>query len=321
MYQYFDLDDARFENLVIAICKELLGHGTQGFSKGADGGKDGEFQGKASLFPTLQQPWEGKTIIQAKHTQGVNKHFTDSDFFGNNSCILATEAKKIQEMFAKGQIDHYMLFANRSLTGGTKPIITEFLATETGLTIDDIAVFGEDDLDYYLSRYSYIPSMSNINLEPLNHAPALDLHSLSEVIGHFSAVFDDTKTHREFLPVARTSYEQKNQLNNLRSDTAKQLERNYLRYVWQIKDFLNNPQNRNLQDFYQNAIEEFQLQYIIPKQRELEFFDDIFNELVKYLMARDYVLRTNTRLTRMMVFYMYWNCDIGKSNDDSTKQA
>ena len=74
MYQYFDLDDARFENLVIAICKELLGHGTQGFSKGADGGKDGEFQGKASLFPTLQQPWEGKTIIQAKHTQGVNKH-------------------------------------------------------------------------------------------------------------------------------------------------------------------------------------------------------------------------------------------------------
>lgn len=224
-------------------------------------------------------------------------------------------------MFAKGQIDHYMLFANRSLTGGAKPIITEFLATETGLTIDDIAVFGEDDLDYYLSRYSYIPSMSNINLEPLNHAPALDLHSLSEVIGHFSAVFDDTKTHREFLPVARTSYEQKNQLNNLRSDTAKQLERNYLRYVWQIKDFLNNPQNRNLQDFYQNAIEEFQLQYIIPKQRELEFFDDIFNELVKYLMARDYVLRTNTRLTRMMVFYMYWNCDIGKSNDDSTKQA
>ena len=37
MHQYFDLDDSRFENLVVAICKQILGEGTQGFSVGADG--------------------------------------------------------------------------------------------------------------------------------------------------------------------------------------------------------------------------------------------------------------------------------------------
>ena len=317
MYQYFDLDDSRFENLAIAICKEILGNGVQGFSKGADGGKDGEFNGIANLHPSQSAPWQGITIIQAKHTTGVNKHFTDSDFHGNNSCILAKEVEKIKEMVDKNQIDHYILFANRSLTGGAKPIIQKYISDNTGLAIDDITVLGNDDLDYYLARYQFIVDMSNIDLQPLNHAPALDLNNLAEVIGHFSDVFNDKDCHKDFLPVVRTSYQEKNILNNLRNDTAKQLERNYMKYVYQIKDFLNDPQNKRLQDCYQESIEEFQLQYIIPKQRELDYFDDIFNELVKYLREKDYILRKNIRLTRIIVFYMYWNCDIGKSNYDN----
>lgn len=315
MYQYFDLDDRRFENLVIAICKQILGQATQGFTKGADGGKDGEFHGTANEYPSKSSPWVGTTIIQAKHTQGVNKHFLDSGFFGNNSCILAKEAIKVKNMVEQGLIDHYMLFANRSLTGGAKPKIIQYIADNTGLACDDIAIFGDDDLDYYLSCYPSIANMKNINLEPLSHAPAINLNDLSEVIGQLTQIFDSKNTNQEVSQVFRTTFKQKNQLNNLSDDTAKSLERNYLKYVWQIKDFLNDPQNQVLQDHYQNAVEEFQLQYIIPKQRELQYFDEVFNELVKYLTTRDYILKSNTRLVRMMVFYMYWNCDIGKSND------
>ncbi|UKH18717.1 ABC-three component system protein [Actinobacillus pleuropneumoniae] len=321
MYQYFDLDDGRFENLVIAICKEILGQGTQGFSVGADGGKDGEFYGTANSYPNTQEPWRGKCIIQAKHTQGVNKHFTDPDFYSENSKnnILAKEVVKIKKMVESGEIDHYMLFANRSLTGGAKPKIIEYIAKNTGLNTSDIGIFGTDDLNYYLDRYPYIVNMRNINLEPLNIAPAISLNGLSEVIGQLSQVFNNQNIQKELLPTIRTNYEEKNKLNNLRDETATQLRKYYMQYVYQIDQFLKDPQNSHLLNSYQESIEEFQLQYIIPSQRKLTYFDDVFNELVKYLTTRDHILSQNRRLTRMIVFYMYWNCDIGKSNDDSTE--
>jgi hypothetical protein len=42
--------------------------------------------------------------------------------------------------------------------------------------------------------------------------------------------------------------------------------------------------------------------------------------LVGLLFDRDPVLRQHTykRLTRAMLFYMYWNCDIGKKADAAT---
>lgn len=321
MYQYFDLDDTRFENLVIAICKEILGQGVQGFSVGRDDGKDGEFNGKANLYPSQQQPWNGKVIIQAKWTSGINKHYTDSDFYSkeSQSNLLAKELIKVKSKVESGELNYYMLFANRSLTGGAKPIIINYISEKTGLPPENIAIFGNDDLDYYLSYYPDIIKMKNINLEPLNIAPTLNLNSLSEVIGHLSQVFDDKNTSKNLSPIVRTNYEQKNKLNNLTNEMAIQLRTYYMKYVSQIQDFLNDPQNSKLLNHYQNTVEEFQLNYILPMKLELGYFDDVFNNLVKYLTNRDHILATNTRLTRMMVFYMYWNCDIGKSNDDSSE--
>ena len=321
MYQYCDLDDSRFENLVVAICKKILGEGTQGFSVGTDGGKDGEFCGKANSYPSEREPWEGLTIIQAKHTQGINKHFTDPDFYSENSesNVLAKEVIKIKKMVENNNIDHYMLFSNRSLTGGAKPKIIEYIAKNTGLNSYDIGIFGIDDLNYYLDCYPHIVNMRSINLEPLNIAPTINLNELSEVIGQFSKVFEDENVQKELLPTIRTSYKEKNKLNNLRDETAKELEKLYMKYIFQIDQFLKDPQNYQVLKSYQESIEEFQLQYIIPKQIELDYFDCIYNELVSYLTSREYVLSKNRRLTRMMVFYMYWNCDIGKSNDNSSE--
>ena len=37
--------------------------------------------------------------------------------------------------------------------------------------------------------------------------------------------------------------------------------------------------------------------------------------IVDFLFARDAVLSRHRQLTRALVFYMYWNCDIGEGDD------
>ncbi len=37
--------------------------------------------------------------------------------------------------------------------------------------------------------------------------------------------------------------------------------------------------------------------------------------LIDLLFNRDPILRQHKRLTRVMLFYMYWNCDIGEIGD------
>jgi len=80
-YAYEDLSPEQFEKLVVLLCKRLLGISVQGFAKGPDAGKDAKFVGTAEIFPSKSAPWGGTTIIQAKHTNGYNKHFSESDFF------------------------------------------------------------------------------------------------------------------------------------------------------------------------------------------------------------------------------------------------
>lgn len=58
-YAYEDLGDDQFEQLVVLLCRRLLGMGTQGFAKGVDGGRDAKFVGKAQLIPSTTAPWEG----------------------------------------------------------------------------------------------------------------------------------------------------------------------------------------------------------------------------------------------------------------------
>lgn len=325
MYQYYDLDDSRFENLVLAICGELLGLGVQGFTKGADGGKDGKFIGTAKQYPSDNHPWSGTIIIQAKHTTGVNKHYKDTDFYSKKgkTNILAKEVTKVKTMFDNGKLDYYMLFANRSLAGNAEEEIKAYISKHTGLDIKHIAVFGNDDLDRYLIHYPNIAKMPNINLEPLNNFPIINPASLAEIIGYLANAFDSSNIN-EYKNILRTPFQDKNQLNNFREDTANYLAKEYLKYMNQIQNFLNDPQNTELQKHYEATVDDFNLKYIIPKQRELNYFDDIFNNLVDYLVYRGLNLSIQVekiKLVRLMVFYMYWNCDIGKSNDDSSEQA
>ena len=84
-YIYEDLSDEQFETLIVFICQKLLGLSVQGFSKGPDGGRDAKFVGTAELHPSKSAPWIGTTIVQAKHTNGYNRLFSESDFYSETA--------------------------------------------------------------------------------------------------------------------------------------------------------------------------------------------------------------------------------------------
>ncbi len=68
-YLLHTLSAGDFEELVVKICHEILGFGTISFSSGPDGGRDAFFDGTAQRFPSKADPWTGKFVIQAKHTE------------------------------------------------------------------------------------------------------------------------------------------------------------------------------------------------------------------------------------------------------------
>lgn len=91
-YAYENLSEDQFEKLIVLLCQKLLGISVQGFSKGPDGGRDAKFVGVAQLHPSTAAPWKGTTIVQAKHTVGYNRNFSESDFFSPGSVPAASLA-------------------------------------------------------------------------------------------------------------------------------------------------------------------------------------------------------------------------------------
>jgi hypothetical protein len=97
---------------------------------------------------------------------------------------------------------------------------------------------------------------------------------------------------------------------------AKAQRKRYLRETGQIRTFLAAPENLELLRRYESVVDEFQLK-IIAKRKDYQTFDAVMEYLVDLLFARDPILRQHghKRLTRALLFYMYWNCDIGEGPD------
>jgi hypothetical protein len=131
-YAYENLGYDQFEILVIFLCQRLLGISVQGFSTGPDGGRDAKFTGTAELHPSKASPWVGITIIQAKHTNGYNRSFSENDFYStkpNSKSILSLELPRIKKLRQDKHLDHYMMVANRRLSGNAESEIVETIRT------------------------------------------------------------------------------------------------------------------------------------------------------------------------------------------------
>ena len=143
-YAYENMSETQFEELCIFICQQLLGISVQGFSKGKDGGRDAKFVGTAELHPSKAEPWVGTTIIQAKHTNNINRSFSEKDFYSkdSNATVLGEEIERIRKLRADEMLDNYILFSNRKLSGNGEAEIRKALSVQCSLPESSIYLCG-----------------------------------------------------------------------------------------------------------------------------------------------------------------------------------
>lgn len=315
-YAYEDLSSEQFEILVVLICQRLLGISVQPFAKGPDGGRDAKFVGTAELHPSKSAPWSGTSIIQAKHTNGYNRSFSETDFHNPASAntVVGKELPRIVKLREAKGLDHYMLFANRKLSGNAETALRKYISEKTGIPEGSIYLCGLEQLELFLKNFPDIPSLAKLDPvdSPLIVSPdelALVVQALAENKAAVSAVIDAP-------PAARVPYEDKNKINNMSASYAKEARKRYLKETSQIGSFLAAPENAEILKSYESVVEEFQMK-IIAKRQAYQSFDAVMEYLADLLFGRDPILsmQAHKRLTRAVLFYMYWNCDIGEVED------
>lgn len=315
-YAYEDLSDDQFEKLIVLLCQRLLGISVKGFAKGPDGGRDAKFVGTAELHPSKAAPWTGTVIIQAKHTNGYNRHFGEADFFSPSAkdTVIGKEVPRITKLRKDKQLDHYMLFANRRLAGNADQTITQHIAKTCDLPEGSVYLCGLEQLELYLKQFADIPALAD--LDPVDSPLIVSPDELAIVVEAIASHEADLSAVLDAPPSERTSYEEKNQLNSMTANYATALRKRYLKDTAQIRTFLAAPENQEILKAYEATAEEFQLK-IISKRKDFQNFDEVMEYLLDLLFKRDPILaqRKHKRLTRAVLFYMYWNCDIGEVED------
>lgn len=318
-YSYEDLSDTQFENLIVILCQRLLGISVQGFAKGPDGGRDAKFVGTAEIHPSKAAPWRGTTIIQAKHTNGHNRNFSESDFFSTSTAntVLGKEIPRIKNLRVNKQLDNYMLFANRRLAGNAESEIRAYVAKKCGIPEASIYLCGLEQLETWLKTFPEVPKLAN--LDPVDSPLSVSPDDLAEVVQALARQKDGVSAVLDDPPTPRVTYDKKNALNKMSDEYAKAQRKKYLKETAQIHAFLAAPENLELLRMYESVVDEFQLK-IIAKRKDYQTFDEVLEYLVDLLFSRDPVLRQHAhkRLTRAVLFYMYWNCDIGEVGDAKT---
>lgn len=294
--------DKEFEDLVALICERILGMGTKIFSAGKDGGKDGKFVGKANNFPSEAEPWDGKIIIQAKHTQRPNASCSDSDF----QKILKNDViPSITKLLKNNEIDYYLLFTNRKLSGIKDVKIEDLFKQHTGV---ENRVLGLERIDLWLSEFPEIAKTLNLNrlLLPIE----FNEEDLKDIVLTFSKL-DVKKGDLPKIPEER-DIEKKNELNKLSKNYFDDVIKKNMPYFEQIRTFLSEPNNKELLNKYENTIDDLNEEITIHRD-EYEKFEMILNHLYKIVLGRFPELNLRRALIRVFLHYMYYNCDIGKN--------
>lgn len=322
-YAYEDMSDEQFERLVVVICQRIMGISTQGFAKGPDGGRDAKFIGTAELFPSRSSPWVGTTIIQAKHTNGYNRNCSESDFYNkknktNPNTVIGGELIRIKKLKDKGELDNYVLFTNRRLTGNAESEICKTISEYIEVDIASVKIIDINQIEIYLKWYPEIVRIAD--LDPIDSPLIVSPDDLAEVIQAFASQASSIIKNSADNDIKRTSYERKNQLNNMTEKYSNELKRRYLKDVNEIESFLSAAENSELRERYDLATEEFCLN-IIAKRKDYQTFDEIMNHLSQLLVDRDPILKQAKykRLVNTMLFFMYWSCDIGENEDAETQ--
>jgi hypothetical protein len=198
--------------------------------------------------------------------------------------------------------------------------IRNYIASECGIPASSIYVCGVEQLEVFLRTFPDVAEKAD--LDPVDSPLLVSPDDLAEVVQALARRKESVSTLLDDPPTARVTYEQKNALNNMSANYAKAQRKKYLKETAQIRAFLAAPENLELLRMYESVVDEFQLK-IIAKRKDYQTFDEVMEYLVDLLFNRDPILRQHAhkRLTRAMLFYMYWNCDLGEVDDATADQA
>lgn len=314
---YHDLHDTDFERLVVAICMEILGAGVASFCSGPDGSRDARFEGTAAHFPSPANPYKGKFIIQAKHTESPVAKYSDTDFSGpSESSLITKEIPGIRRLVDGKHLDHYFLFSNRRMSGVAEDPIRSRIAKDSKANV--VELFGIERMDTLLKKFQ--GAMTTFGMEPMHLPLLITCDDLAEVILVISDNVDTFESAFRPDDLERVSFATKNTENGLSEDFATYIRKNYLSRFADVKKLLANPRNESLLERYQSVVEEFNEQIAIHRSKYATF-DDVLVRITKLLFLRDGDLARNKALAKLVVYYMYWNCDIGSGVGASDASA
>jgi hypothetical protein len=311
-YPYADLNEDQFEAFILAICKKLLGTGAQKYTKGKDAGIDIYFNGTTEKFPSSASPWSGSIISQAKHTSSWEGTFSDSDFSGvTKSSDISKEIPKIRRLFLNGVLTHYIIFSNRRLSGTADINIRKRIENETGVPFENIRLFGIDDLDGFSNSFPGTMNEAGFSFfdYPLSIEPSTLANLFEAFLEQVSVLIADKDNTKE-IPT-RIPFKEKNIINNFSSQAASFYRRNYLHELGRVEAFLQAPENIHYAAQYYDIVDDLNMKYetfACSSTKYERFIDGVYNQL----LDRDPIFRGNRRLTRVILFYMYWTCDLGR---------
>ncbi len=304
-----------FEKIIVRICRDVLGIGVTGFAKGKDGGRDGRFEGKAQKYPSTKESWNGKFIIQAKHTTNSEASCSDNSFFGNQTSIIAAEIEKITKLKSQEEIDNYLCFTNRKLTGSKESEIRKEIKDET--KIENIGVHGIEFIELNLTREIVRDFGLSKSLLPFEFYE----QDIRDVILLFSEELDKP-LNREPITIENLFHndrpedgiKEKNKLNDLSEQYFEdEIRRNSQKYFKQINDFLEDFINAKYLSQYRNTIRELN-NLIFIKREDFEKFEEIFVFLYQQIFEGD---EDNIKEHRFLIYvflhFMYFQCDIGRN--------
>jgi hypothetical protein len=301
-YRLYELEDTDFEDLVCRICMQILGLGTVSFSAGKDGGRDGRFAGTAAAFPSVTAPASGKFVIQSKHTTVPGASCSDYAF----QKLFKAELPKVKALALEGELEYYLLFTNRSLTGGMEKSLVSQLRKIKG--VKDAWILADDPIRQHLD--------SNVHVwKSMGFPQALTFRFVPEDISDVVKAFHLTmKTGTsQFGSASNFGFvekDKKNAINGLSKGYYQYMKRDSLPSFGRIKAFLEDDRNAELRGFYHDAADELK-QKIITFRADFNNFDEVLTHVFDLIVSDNETLRGKKRLVTTFLHYMYFDCDIG----------
>jgi energy-coupling factor transporter ATP-binding protein EcfA2 len=118
-----------FQQLCLAITREIFGQTVESFLDSNDGGRDGAFSGQWNA--NGEENLNGRFVIQCKFTSKKNSNFSLSD--------LSEEIEKVKRLVAAKKCDCYIIMTNAGLSGTASESIEDLLKN---LGVKQVRIYG-----------------------------------------------------------------------------------------------------------------------------------------------------------------------------------